>query len=183
MTRRLLVRKIFGALAFAIVGSATAAWSADIATPDLVGHSKREAIATLKSAGLAYDLTITNECGQADVVFKQQPPPNTPVKSGAHILLWITRGSKIVPDVVGKTLDQATAILQGQGLAIDSRERLLETGDLKCPALTPTDFGVELNIVSSLPAAGDLLCSPTVQVFRIHRINVGSMRNASGICP
>jgi hypothetical protein len=85
--------------------------------------------------------------------------------------------------VVGKTLEQATAILQGQGLAIDPRERLQETGNLKCPALTPTDLGVDPNIVSSMPQAGNLCIIPTVQVFRIHRLNVGSMRNASGICP
>jgi beta-lactam-binding protein with PASTA domain/tRNA A-37 threonylcarbamoyl transferase component Bud32 len=119
--------------------------------PDVVGQSLEEAQATLQAVGLtgvdagAEFSTDVDDGG----VIRADPQAEGPVRPGASLDLVTSKGPPpvTVPDVTGKTLDQATAQLQGLGLKV-SYDR--------CTTFTCAfyDWEASLPVVSTDPVPG-----------------------------
>ncbi|MEV0455427.1 Stk1 family PASTA domain-containing Ser/Thr kinase [Catellatospora methionotrophica] len=91
-------------------------------TPQLVNLTKDQAISTLTSAGLAYELADPQyrEDVPKDVVLVQNPPPGERVVRGGIVKLTLSNGPEryLVPDVVGKSWELAVADLQAAPLKL-----------------------------------------------------------------
>jgi beta-lactam-binding protein with PASTA domain/tRNA A-37 threonylcarbamoyl transferase component Bud32 len=119
--------------------------------PDVVGQTLEEAQATLQAVGLtgvdagAEFSTDVDEGG----VIRADPQAEGPVRPDASLDLVVSKGPPpvTVPDVTGKTLDQATAQLQGLGLKV-SYDR--------CTTFTCAfyDWEASLPVVSTDPVPG-----------------------------
>ncbi len=95
-----------------------------IAMPNLVGGSERDAVFKLNSVGLAvdsveYDYSSYYPDG---VVADQSIPPGTEVAVGTKVRLTVSLGPMpsefIVPNVVGKSLDEARKAIKKAGLTV-----------------------------------------------------------------
>jgi len=111
------------------VGSTVTIWvstgPSTATVPDLVGSTQTDALNELKAAGLTvgttttqditYDLASKNPAvmsAAANTVVATSPAANQPVSPGSSVNLVLSSGRVVVPDVTGKTKDQATQILQ-----------------------------------------------------------------------
>jgi serine/threonine-protein kinase len=78
-------------------------------------------------------------------VLVQDPPPNTTLNEGDAVTLTIARAAKTftVPDLTGKTIDEATALLEAQGLVLGNQSE------------APSTAIAADHIISQTPAAND----------------------------
>ena len=97
--------------------------------PNLVGQDVSAAEQTLYDMGLDYSIrTQETEDGSipADQVLSTDPPAGTQIEQNAIITLYISRGSVTaalrVPDVRGRTQEDATARLEAVGLQVSVTE-------------------------------------------------------------
>ena len=145
---------IIGLLARAGTG-ASATWyltagpGRRVAVPDIVGMSEDQAQLALEKQGLdwgtptrAYSDTVP-----AGSVVSCQPKVGQKVGLGQAVTAVISRGveTKTVPDVVGKTKDQASAVIKGAGLTL---------GDVTEQYSASVDSG---KVISSDPKAGKVI--------------------------
>ena len=145
---------IIGLLAVAGTG-ASATWyltagpGRRVAVPDIVGMSEDQAQLALEKQGLdwgtptrAYSDTVP-----AGSVVSCQPKVGQKVGLGQAVTAVISRGveTKTVPDVVGKTKDQASAVIKGAGLTL---------GDVTEQYSASVDSG---KVISSDPKAGKVI--------------------------
>ena len=95
-----------------------------IAMPNLVGGSERDAVFKLNSMGLSvdsvdYDYSSYYPDG---VVADQSIPPGTEIPVGTKVRLTVSLGPMptefIVPNVVGKSLDEARKAIKKAGLTV-----------------------------------------------------------------
>lgn len=89
------------------------------AIPDVVGDTVEEATAALKAAGLAMDKgseEYSSTVASGSIV--SQTNPADPATTGDTVTVVVSKGPEpvAVPDVVGKTRDEAKAALQAVGL-------------------------------------------------------------------
>lgn len=90
--------------------------------PGVVGMDEEEAIELLDEKGIAYeierDFSDTFELGK---VMEQSIVKGTEVAVGEKVKLIISKGQEEVdvPDVVGKSLEEATALLKAAGFEVD----------------------------------------------------------------
>ncbi|HCT75999.1 MAG TPA: Stk1 family PASTA domain-containing Ser/Thr kinase [Micromonosporaceae bacterium] len=86
------------------------------AAPDLLSLSRDKALATAQQAGLKveFDAGTFREDVPKDTVLKQVPGPGDRVAKGGTITVTLSRGPEryLVPNVVGKSVELATADLQ-----------------------------------------------------------------------
>lgn len=93
--------------------------------PDLIGYDEEEAIKQLDDMKIDYiierDYTDKFEEGK---VASQSIESGTELKEGDKVTLVISKGQKkgAVPDVKGKTLDEAKSILEAAGFKVDEDE-------------------------------------------------------------
>ena len=91
----------------------------DIIVPDVRGMNKVEAEKVLAENGLKTKIT-----GKGDSIISMDPYPGTTIKEGAEVELS-TKGNNIdkkvvVPDLKGKTVENAKALLENLGLTCTS---------------------------------------------------------------
>nr|WP_244289652.1 Stk1 family PASTA domain-containing Ser/Thr kinase [Frigoribacterium faeni] len=90
--------------------------------PDVVGQTVEQAQATLQSVELAGVESGREYSGTIDAgsVIRSEPQVDGPVRPGDTLNLVVSDGPApiTVPDVTGKTIDEATAELQGLGLRV-----------------------------------------------------------------
>lgn len=91
-------------------------------TPDLVGLTREEAAARLKEKGLGMVLFKIASSEPVDTVISQNPRKDEPYALGSEVEVTISGGSTMVPDVTGKTYDQAAELLKESGLAVGKVE-------------------------------------------------------------
>ncbi len=93
----------------------------DTSVPDLTNVSLNDAKKLLKEAGLEYEI-IDNGNTNSTVVMEQMPKPNAIVPSNTVVLLYTYKPEKELtvkmPDVMNKTVDEATEALSRAGLNI-----------------------------------------------------------------
>jgi eukaryotic-like serine/threonine-protein kinase len=126
--RRRKVRWAFG-IVFALLALAAAAWGVwtyliphDVDAPRVVGLTVEQAKAELESA----NLTVRIAKGQHDqdiregTVLSQKPSPGTSIREGSLVVLVPSLGPPPVkvPDLVGKTVPEARALLSQAGLEL-----------------------------------------------------------------
>jgi len=119
--------------------------------PDVVGQTLEEAQATLQAVGLTgvdAGAEFSSDVDEAGVI-RAEPQAEGPVRPGASLDLVVSKGPPpvTVPDVTGKTLDQATAQLQGLGLRVSYDS---------CTTFTCAfyDWEARLPVVSTDPVPG-----------------------------
>jgi serine/threonine-protein kinase len=115
-----------------------------ITTPDVVGRTLVQAQSALAAEGLngreAQTFDDTVPVGQ---VISSDPGAGDRVRKGGTVTLRVSQGPRVIalPDLAGKTADEATAALQGLGLELGG---LSQAFDAKVP---------EGSVISSDPAA------------------------------
>jgi serine/threonine-protein kinase len=95
--------------------------SETVAVPDVTGVDEESASATLRSAGFKVDTEYVFNDAESGQVVATNPPAGEQVAKGSTVILSVSKGqdSKSVPNVVGKTEDEARAIIEGAGLKVD----------------------------------------------------------------
>lgn len=89
------------------------------AVPDVVGLNSAQAQEMLKDADLlvTFEHVFSDDVPE-DHVISQQPEPSSLVKVNTNVHVLVSAGPEqiVVPDVVGMTLDEATTLLENNGL-------------------------------------------------------------------
>ncbi|GBE58109.1 serine/threonine-protein kinase PrkC [bacterium BMS3Abin01] len=98
-----------------------------VKVPDLVGQSESYAEAKLKEAGLSPDRQPDAYSGSVPKgsVISQDPVAGTEVQTGSTVKYVVSKGAEppaqvTVPELTGKTVDGARALLAGAGLTLGS---------------------------------------------------------------
>jgi serine/threonine-protein kinase len=94
-----------------------------IAVPALRGKSLEDARAALQAAGLTMIVRGINVNVARDVVADQSPAAGTTLGPGSTVTVMVGTGNVTVPDVAGRTQQQATRLLQDDGFRVTARER------------------------------------------------------------
>ena len=125
-----------------------------VGVPNVIGKTKDEAEAALRDAGLIIDLTEWNKDGSdIDEVGDQEPKSNEMVDKGSKVKVkrvvptTAPEKSKKLPDLAGKTEDEAIKMLNGlkeDGYELDYNISYEYNGDVP--------FG---NVISTSPKAGE----------------------------
>lgn len=97
--------------------------------PDVVGMALREARVAVTQAGftLGEEFDDFTSSAAVNVVTGQDPPPGTAAQIGTPIHLWVSRPpalanqTVVVPDLRGRSLEEATGELEALGLVIGNR--------------------------------------------------------------
>ncbi|MGC8721773.1 MAG: PASTA domain-containing protein [Caldisericaceae bacterium] len=95
-----------------------------VQVPDITNLKIGDAEQVLSNAGLMFEITDSqfSDTVPIDHVISQDPAANTSVKSGSLVKAVVSNGSEsiIAPDLTGKKIDEANAILKNVGLHISS---------------------------------------------------------------
>lgn len=102
--------------------------SEEVQVPDLVGKMKDECITILEEHGLQLDPDIEERedpLVDAGFVIEQEPPANFRVKIGKPVHIAVSSGAQLVevPNIVGKSLEDAEAIINREHLEIGYQAR------------------------------------------------------------
>lgn len=115
-------------------GSTVTVWFSsgpkDTAIPDVKGMTQQEARRALEKAGFKVSPAASVEDSQdvpKDHVTRTDPAAGQSVAKGTSILIYISSGMTKVPDLSGKTKDDATKILQSLHFNITIREQASNT--------------------------------------------------------
>ncbi|MHB9145421.1 MAG: Stk1 family PASTA domain-containing Ser/Thr kinase [Symbiobacteriia bacterium] len=97
-----------------------------VVVPNVVGLQQVEAQNRLRESKLTYDVVATppDPSHPAGEVIQQDPVATTMVKQGRKVLLSVSRGPEqlVMPDVVGKTLQDAQTVLANAGFSVGRTE-------------------------------------------------------------
>ena len=147
-----------GAAGVAVAGTVK---GSTVAVPSLVGLTTKTATDKATAAGLSLHIVLRNADDPKDTVIGQDPAPGTYAADGSEIELIVSRGPPPVPvpDVAGKSPEEATATLQTAGFLVQRETPYDETvpagtvigTDPKAGTGTPRDSTVKL-LVSNGPA-------------------------------
>jgi len=92
--------------------------------PDVRGYTEDEARIMLENARFKVgDVEYRVSTEPEGTVIATAPAARTPLKVGYEVDLIVSRGPLRVPDIVGKSLDEATKLLAEMGLTVGSVER------------------------------------------------------------
>ncbi|MEK0307313.1 Stk1 family PASTA domain-containing Ser/Thr kinase [Bifidobacterium favimelis] len=130
-------------------GSTVTVWFSagpkQVAVPDVKGKDQEEARSALENAGFKVSSSATVEDSASvpkDKVTRTDPAGGTSQAKGTSILLYISSGMTKVPDLSGKTKDEALkALQQDQKFSVTIQEELSDT--------VPKD-----SVIRTDPAAG-----------------------------
>ena len=131
--------------------------------PDVVGLSVATAVKRLQAAGLDSSQRVVFASAPAGRVTTQRPAAGTAVKKGATVALTVSKGPQkvAVPNVVGRSRDDAVTRLRGAGL---------HPAVFSVPSSSPRGF-----VVAQSPQAG----SKVAKGSRV-RLNVSKGAPAAG---
>jgi eukaryotic-like serine/threonine-protein kinase len=92
-----------------------------VTLPSLIGRQLAEARAQLRRLDLIPIVTSRNADQPEGEVIGQDPGPNSRLTRGEEVTITVStgRGSAIVPNVEGQSLDAARQTLQGRGLSVN----------------------------------------------------------------
>jgi eukaryotic-like serine/threonine-protein kinase len=108
--------------------------SSPATVPDVSGGPLQGAAQQVAHAGLRVSLIYVPGQDPLGMVLAQSPAEGSRVQSGSRVTLTISRGprdesERSVPDLVGRTLDEAVATANAAGLRIVYLKRSLDTRD------------------------------------------------------
>ena len=113
--------------------------------PDLLGLPREEASTRLKERGFVMVALRTASMEPINTVISQSPDRNALLPQGSEVEVTFSGGSTVVPDVSGKSGEEAAELLEENGLAVGKLE-YVETGDERL-------FG---QVVAQSPTGGTL---------------------------
>jgi serine/threonine-protein kinase len=115
-----------------------------IAVPDVTGQSLEDARSALESRGFKVGKVVEKEqAGPPGRVLSSDPAPGTVLAKGAAVSLTVISGKLTVPDLFGKTFEQARAELESLGFSNIVRQDV--------PSTNPGETGT---VVGQDPAKG-----------------------------
>lgn len=126
--RRFRVAAVIALLLAIAAGAAYAIAPKAKTIPDLRGQTFEEAKTALDREGLEVSdvQQVFHDIAPKGTIVDSDPRPGVGVKEGTKIRLSISKGPELfdVPDVVGKSIDEAKALMQGAGftLAVSSEQ-------------------------------------------------------------
>ena len=105
--------------------------SASVKVPDVSGMTQSEARKEIENANLTWgDVTTEDSPGtQAGQVIRSNPAAGNPVSRGATVSVVVSSGRTTVPDVVGKSQEEAQQALKNAGLGYNVRTSDAKTTD------------------------------------------------------
>ncbi|MDQ6852228.1 MAG: PASTA domain-containing protein [Actinomycetota bacterium] len=114
---------VVGVLVAAGVVFARSATGGTVPAPQFVGLSRDEAAARAAEAGLTVQVEERDVDDPAGRVIGQVPPPGSFLNDSGTVRLIVSRGPPpvAIPEVAGKSQDEATLILAGAGFAVDAK--------------------------------------------------------------
>jgi beta-lactam-binding protein with PASTA domain/predicted Ser/Thr protein kinase len=124
-----------GATVSVVIG----AGPAQITLDDYKGVPFEDAAASLRSKGLIPVRNDVNNSARAGQVLSSNPPANSRVSEGARITLNVSTGKTALPDVVGKSEQDATAILNRAGFTDIERQVVPPPDDQEAGTVFRTD--------------------------------------------
>ncbi|MGL5927404.1 MAG: Stk1 family PASTA domain-containing Ser/Thr kinase, partial [Dermatophilaceae bacterium] len=147
-----------GLLAYGMVMASGTEEPVKVAVPDVVGSPQQTAEARLTSAGLR--VRVVPEASDSvpeDDVVRQDPEPRAQVSRGATVTITVSTGpaSVAVPDLKGRTADEARQQLSDLGLQLGEVEEVNDPG---------TERGV---IIDSNPGSGTAVAANTSVNVRV----------------
>ncbi|HEY3506740.1 MAG TPA: Stk1 family PASTA domain-containing Ser/Thr kinase [Actinocatenispora sp.] len=90
-----------------------------VAIPSIKGYNRGGAENALKQVHLQARFAYKDSSDTRDLVVDTDPPIGTRVARGSTVTVYLSRGNEAtVPNVVGKSKDDATQTLQGQGFQV-----------------------------------------------------------------
>jgi len=95
-----------------------------VKVPVVLGMTQAEAVAAVEAAGLVAKVTEVEGDGAAGTVATQNPAEGTEVAKGSSVTIGVVKPTPdvAIPDVRGRTLAEATAILTEAGFRVTSTE-------------------------------------------------------------
>ncbi|MCW2830944.1 MAG: pknB [Aeromicrobium sp.] len=93
-----------------------------VEVPSLGGYTYDEAKTALEERGLKATKQFRDSEVARNEVINTNPPAGSMVDVGTSVKLIVSRGQVSVPNVIGRTLDEATSILEEAGLKVSSTE-------------------------------------------------------------
>ncbi|KGN30076.1 serine/threonine protein kinase [Knoellia sinensis KCTC 19936] len=140
-----------------------------VLVPDLAGMTVEEATAELEKVKLTVGTTAKVDSKEPkDRIVSSAPKAGESLAPGAKVNLSVSTGQVVVPDLTGKTVDEAASMLFGLGLKMDtsfrttSRARAGTVVDQNPDDKEKVDVGTEVTIVVAQRAAP----RPTVTTTR-----------------
>jgi eukaryotic-like serine/threonine-protein kinase len=91
----------------------------NVQIPDVVGSNKDAAADQLRQLGLRVKFKAVDSDETKDDVIAVSPDVGSQVAENTVVTLSVSKGPKAVPDVVGKTQEQATQLLKDAGFEVD----------------------------------------------------------------
>jgi serine/threonine-protein kinase len=92
----------------------------DVQIPDVIGDNKNAAAQQLQDLGLKVTMRVKKSDENKDDVLSVSPDVGTKVSAGSRVTLYYSAGPQDVPDVVGKTVEEATKILKAAGYQVST---------------------------------------------------------------
>ena len=132
----------------------------EVSVPVLTKMSEQVAVSTLKSLYLESEVIIVNNDEFSDgLVVSSEPSTGTKVKVGTVVTIYVAQNSVAVPNLYGKTLQQATDELTALGLALGSEVTYdysdeYETGCVMSQGIEPGTKVVKGTSVSVMISSG-----------------------------
>lgn len=118
-----------------------------VTVPDLVGMKRKQAVESIRRAGLQPDVLYVPSDEVPERVVAQSPRPGKTVKRGSGVRVNVSKGRNPQPDVsvpgvVGKDEQTATAELEAAGFTVEILQQDVED---------PSEDGI---VLDQLPGAG-----------------------------
>jgi len=129
----------FGLKKGATVSVVVGAGPAQLTLEDYKGQQYADAAAQLRSKKLRPVRNDVNNSAPVGQVISSNPPANSQVTEGARITLNVSTGKTALPDVVGKTEQDATAILNQAGFTNIDRQVVPPPDDQEAGTVFRTD--------------------------------------------
>ena len=129
--------------------------------PDLQSAPYSEAVTLLNSMGIS-QITIERAARNdfsPDTVVSQTPAANEPVTKDQTVMLTISGGEAVVPNLMGLTLAEAETVLQNNNLALNPSLQYVDTAE-------PEQHGL---IASQMPEAETRVILNTSVALKIYR--------------
>ncbi|HEX9891878.1 MAG TPA: Stk1 family PASTA domain-containing Ser/Thr kinase [Actinomycetota bacterium] len=114
-----LVVALLGTAAFFLVRELTSG-PPMVAVPNVVTLTQEEATQELEQAGFRVEVTQQPDAADEGIVFRQSPEADTQAEEGSDVRLFVSTGPEpvVVPNLFGKTVDDARAELAQAGLRL-----------------------------------------------------------------
>jgi len=131
-----------GAIVALLLGNRGGGEPEPVVVPNVVGWQDSEAAAELEAAGLVPRRAelADDEVGEG-LVIKTDPAAEAEVETGSEVTYYVSTGpaSTVVPDVVGRSVEEAVRLLEQAGLTVNPAQQPEDNPEFPQGQVTKTD--------------------------------------------